>query len=395
MRPAWAHDRDRRRRAGLVCGLAVGAALALIGTTAHAHKAVTSRYTYSEDVFPILRDKCGRCHAEGGAAPMSLLQYKDASGGAVAWAESMREMLVSLAMPPWYADPAGPGVRNNHRLTPRELDVLVTWATGGTPLGDPGKKLSAPAVTRTWPLGRPDVELPMPASHELGPGIMNDTADFALPTTLPRAAWLKAADLLPGSQLVRRAEIGIENGPVLAVWEPGDDAAAAPPGSAFRLPPAATIHLRIFYKKAWQDERQTRSDRSIVGLYFADPASPIQPIESVPVDALEASAGGTAVRQVRADAPGALRILAVRPSLDQPYAALELTAILPSNERVTVLKLRGARPEWPRRYWLTDPVVLPAGSALEVKAAPGDPDSGPLGVSVSAPFRIALDVTRK
>src|SRR5262245_42710867 len=111
------------------------AAIALAFGASHidAHKGVTSKYTYNEDVFPILRDKCGRCHVSGGPAPMSLLSYNAEGGGAVAWAASMRDMLVWQAMPPWYADITGPAVKNNHMLTPRELDVLVTWATGGTP----------------------------------------------------------------------------------------------------------------------------------------------------------------------------------------------------------------------------------------------------------------------
>ena len=27
-----------------------------------AHKAVTSRYNFNADIFPIVRDNCGRCH---------------------------------------------------------------------------------------------------------------------------------------------------------------------------------------------------------------------------------------------------------------------------------------------------------------------------------------------
>src|SRR5512144_913098 len=103
--------RSNLTRHALSLLITAGGCLAVGSASLNAHKAVTSKYTYTEDVFPILRDKCGRCHAEGGAAPMSLLAYKDGSGGAVAWAESMREMLVSLAMPPWYADPAGPAVK--------------------------------------------------------------------------------------------------------------------------------------------------------------------------------------------------------------------------------------------------------------------------------------------
>ena len=52
-----------------------------------------------------------------------------------------------------------------------------------------------------------------------------------------------------------------------------------------------------------------------------------------------------------------------------------------------LLKLRGVRPEWPRRYWLADPVELPAGTKVEVKLVPGDPNSGPLMAAVKSPLR--------
>ena len=84
-----------------------------------AHKVITSPYNYNDHVFPILRDRCGRCHFPDGPAPMSLLTYKDA----LPWAESMREQLVGERMPTWFADPWGPGVKGGHSLTPRELDM--------------------------------------------------------------------------------------------------------------------------------------------------------------------------------------------------------------------------------------------------------------------------------
>src|SRR3954468_4263922 len=205
---------------GTVGAATLGLVLSSTSTTVDAHKAKTSPFSYNVDIFPLLRDNCGRCHVDGGPAPMSLMTY-DKDGGAIAWAESIREMLLAGAMPPWYADPAGPAVRNNHALTPRELDILVTWAAGGTPLGDPNKTLSAPVVHRDWLLGKPDLEIRMDREHALGPGTMEDTAEFSLPTNLAGPKWIRAADLLPGSAVVRRAEIAVENGPVLAIWEPG------------------------------------------------------------------------------------------------------------------------------------------------------------------------------
>ena len=109
-------------------------------TTVDAHKAKTSPFSYNVDIFPLLRDNCGRCHVEGGPAPMSLMTY-DKDGGAIAWAESIREMLLAGAMPPWYADPTGPAVRNNHALTPRELDKIITWATAARRMAISSMKL--------------------------------------------------------------------------------------------------------------------------------------------------------------------------------------------------------------------------------------------------------------
>src|SRR5215470_14895567 len=152
-----------------VSGLAAIAVTMIATTTIDAHKGITSKYTYNDDVYPILRDKCGRCHAEGGAAPMSLLKYSIDAGGAAAWAESIRENLVSEAMPPWYADPTGPAVKNNHGLTPRELDTIVTWATGGTPQGNLNKKPVDAPITVNWTLGKPDASIPMTKPFSLGP----------------------------------------------------------------------------------------------------------------------------------------------------------------------------------------------------------------------------------
>ena len=54
---------------------AIGMAM-FAATTIDAHKGVTSKYTYNDDVYPILRDKCGRCHTDGGPAPMSSAQVR-------------------------------------------------------------------------------------------------------------------------------------------------------------------------------------------------------------------------------------------------------------------------------------------------------------------------------
>jgi hypothetical protein len=376
--------------------VAAGAAIvAVTATSIDAHKAVTSKYTYNEDVFPILRDKCGRCHTDGGPAPMSLLTYNEngGSGGAVAWAESMREMLTVEAMPPWYADPSGPAVKNNHTLTPRELDVLITWASGGTPQGNLQKKPVAPPAQFTWGLGKPDLELKLPAPQTLPPGEMEKDADLVVPTNFTDVKWVKAVDLLPGTpSMVRRATIALENGPVLAVWEPAGDAVAAPGGTAFKIPAGANLRVQLHYKKPWQEEQQSKSDQSTIGLYLTDAPLSGKEITAVAIKGPSEESATTGPRTFGGTMTTGGRVLAIRPSLDQPYASMEIAAVAASGKKVPLLKLRQARPEWPRRYWLADPVELPAGTKIEVTGVPGDPDSGPLLKAVHTPLQIALDI---
>ena len=85
-------------------------------------------------------------------------------------------------------------------------------------------------------------------------------------------------------------------------------------------------------------------------------------------------------------------MLAVRPLLDQPYTAVDVLAQLQNGRKVPLLKLRAARPEWPRRYWLTDPIELPSGARIEVSVTPAPPDEGPLAPPVKYPLQVALDL---
>ena len=268
-------------------GLAFGAALVLIALVApgtEAHKAVTSPYNYNDHVFPIVRDRCGRCHFPDGPAPMSLLTYTDT----LPWAESMREQLVGERMLPWYADPMGPVVKGGHSLTPRELDVLVTWATGGTPLGDLNTKLPPVPAHPQWRSGPPDLAIKMDEAHTVPAGTMEENCEFELPTGLTETKWVKAVDLVPGvTSMVRDAIVTVENGPVLMAWVPGHDAIAAPSGAAFKLPAGAKLRLQIHYKKNWQDEQKAKTDRTTIGLYFTD-----EPISGRSIDALTVDAAG-------------------------------------------------------------------------------------------------------
>ena len=146
-----------------------------------AHKPVTSKYDYNRDVFPLLRDNCGRCHVDGGVAPMSLLTYKEA----VPWAESIRDELTAGRMPPWPIDPRSPAVKGMHPISARDVDAIVTWAAGGTPRdwsGDLDKQLPTVTLQKRWKLGQPDLVVAMPSEYTLGANAVEETKDFSIPS---------------------------------------------------------------------------------------------------------------------------------------------------------------------------------------------------------------------
>src|SRR6266540_3340319 len=191
----------------IVTSVLIVAAIGFASNRGAAHKAITSKYTYNDDVFPIFRDRCSRCHVAGGVAPMSLMTYDEA----FPWAESIRAELVANHMPPWNAEEGFGAFKQAHTLSPRELDIILTWATGGNPRGQLDQKLPAVALKNDWSIGAPDLVLPLPSEFEVAADKMEDWHEFIVPATTTEARWIRAVDLLPGTpSIVRSAVISLK-----------------------------------------------------------------------------------------------------------------------------------------------------------------------------------------
>jgi hypothetical protein len=350
----------RGARRSLRAGMAViTSAIALLGTRGEAHKPITSPYTFNEDVFPILRDQCGRCHVSGGVAPMSLMTHQDT----VPWGESLRIELIAGHMPPWSAETSAGRFRNVRALSARELNTVLTWASGGTPAGDEAKNPAAVAIENTWRLGTPDAVLPLP-EFAMSADAQDQIAEFVVPVG---ERWLRAIDLLPGTPaLVRSATIEVRTDagaatdvgaafrrPALLRWQPGDDPVALE-DAAFRLPAGSELVVTMKYKKTWEYERKAMTDRSSIGLYFAAGA---------PSD----------VRALNVTLPGlvldeSVRVLAISPDPALANTSVRVEAVKPDGSRELLIAFRPAA-GWTRRYWFESPVSLPRGTRIGISAA--------------------------
>ena len=314
---------------------------------------------------------------------MSLMTYDDA----FPWAESIRAELVAAHMPPWNADEGYGEIQRAHTLTAKELDVILTWATGGNPRGSLDQTLPAVTLKNAWTLGAPDLPLPLPAEFTLAADKMEDWQEFTLPSGTTEARWVRAVDLLPGTpSIVRSATIVVKHaggpatGPapehVLALWLPGQDPAPQD-GVAFRLPAGAQIGVRIHYKKTWQFEGKAITDRSTVGVYFSRAgatAGGTQELLALPIDSpAAASAGADQTVRFSHTLAEDVEALALSPDKVPGNISLQVEAVKPDGSRVPMIRLN-TRADWDRRYWFEKPMALPRGTRVEVTANLQDPD---------------------
>jgi hypothetical protein len=379
----------------------VGGWLLLDSAPLTAHKPITSRYTYNAGAFPIFRARCSGCHVVGGIAPMSLMTHADA----VPWAESIRAELLAGHMPPSQVDGPPGRFRNLDVLTPNELDVLLTWASGGTPAGDTNQPPEI-RTERRWKLGTPNLRLQLP-SVTVTETQVEDLREFRLPLGNTQDRWIRALDLMPGTpSLVRSATIaaltlssdGQTREQLLALWQPGEEPIPFETGLGFHVPPSATLIARVRYKKPWRDHSRAISDTSSIGIYFAAAVS--REVDSLilaadtPVSGRESETESlTFVDVVDRD----LKALAIYPDPELHGVRVKVVLVTPDGVREPLVVFR-PRSQWARRYWFSAPVALTRGTRIEVTARIDDtlltPESPRIPVARLNPrtIRLVMDV---
>jgi hypothetical protein len=342
-------------RAVAIAGVTLGVALAItVDAPVVAHRTAVSPYTFHRDILPIFESRCGRCHADGNVSGVALLRYPGAR--LVTW--PIRQAVSRGHMPPWFAE-GEPPFKAPPPLSARELNVLMTWATGGAPEGKPVPR-AVIATAQSWPMGRPDVILPMPSRFMFESTQRERIHEVTLASDQLRGRMVRAVDLLPETPgIVRRAEIIARTGSldqVVALWQPGDVAVPLEGNAAFRLDRAARVILRVHYRKQNPD---VAGDRSQVGVYFA-------PRGSSPVQMIELGTDTTSYRFERQS-----RLVAIRPVSGASGASMQLSIVRADGVRRPLAQLV-FRDNWARRYVFATPVTLTAGDRIDAVSKPSE-----------------------
>lgn len=327
---------------------------------------------FAEHVATIFYRRCAECHREGSSAPFELLTYESAAG----WADTIAEVVRDERMPPWHASPEHGRFANDARLSPEEKATILKWVATGAASGDLSKQPPAPAFPTGWRIPQPDLVLyisdepvKVPAKgevryqyFEVDPGFKEDR-------------WIEAAECLPGNPRVvhhilvlvkeggSKARVEDLESEWLAATAPGARPTILPAGMAKRIPAGGKLIFQMHYTPCGTPQ----TDRSSIGLKFADPAKVRREVATGGVSThrfeIPPGAGNHRVEASQGFHKDTL-ILGLFPHMHLRGKAFRYEAELPGGQREILLDIPRYDFNWQNSYIFAEPYRMPAGGKL-------------------------------
>jgi hypothetical protein len=374
------------------------------------------RVTFTKDVAPILFKNCAGCHRPDYTAPMSLLSYKAARP----WARSIKEKVLTRAMPPWSADSHYGEFSNDTSLSERDIHTIATWVDQGAKEGDPRDLPPAPQVSDLWEISKPDVVITMQQEWAGEAKGFDDNLEFTVPTGFTEDRWVEAIEFRPGNRrAIHHAVVLIQTPdmmranqasasasgdansifrtqgtnrqvrddvPViddgcgaqkegggnnarfaLTVYAPGRNADLWPEGTAKLIPKGSNLIFQMHYSKA---TGKPEKDRSSVAMRLAR-----RPIEKMVVSLdimnfyFRIPAGAenhqvTACSTFKKD----VQIVSFMPHMHVRGKDMRYEAIYADGRRETLLHVPHYNFNWQMLYKLKKPISIAKGTRIAVTA---------------------------
>jgi hypothetical protein len=384
----------------LIVSIALAVMLLAQGTGSASDKK-SSTVTFSKDVAPIIFNNCAVCHQPGETAPMALLNYKQVRP----WAKSIREVVISRTMPPWYADPNHGEFMNNRRLSQNDIDTIVAWVDQGAREGDPKDLPAAPKLREdNWGIGKPDAVFTLTEEFSVPSDGTVDYQHFVVHTKFTEDKYIQAAEIkrgnpalvhhvivnviepgsngqLPPEGLLRANGAGIgENQArgarggrtrnpdgMLIGWAPGMSPLVLKPGLAKLVKKGSALVFQMHYTT----NGVAGKDRTSVGLVFAK-----APVEKRFMTSGQAAAGNLVIPpgEPNYESRAAFtftedsHIWGFMPHMHLRGKDFEYRLVYADGTSKILLKVPKYDFNWQLNYWLKEPVAAPKGSRLECVA---------------------------
>jgi tetratricopeptide (TPR) repeat protein len=365
--------------------------------------------TYSEQIAPILFNRCSVCHHPNGAAPFSVLTYASVRQHAT----QIAELTKSHAMPPWKAEPGSGEYVGFEPLSDAEIDLIQRWAGAGAPEGDARLLPPPPVWNAEWQLGKPDLVVTLPEPYLVPPSGTDQFRIFVfrLPIdgikyvrgiefhpgetktihhatmrvdTTPTSRRLDADDPLPGYEGLLAHSASYPDGHFLG-WTPGQVPPLLPKGLAWTLTPGTDFVVQLHLQPTGKPE----TIQPTIGFYFgSDPPERIPTMIRLSRQRLDIPAGDPAV--VVTDSyviPVDVEVQAVQPHAHFRGKDIEGFATLPDGTRKNLITIRDWDFRWQHVFRFVRPVPLPKGTKLEMRYTYDNSASNPRNVQPLVPVQ--------
>jgi hypothetical protein len=373
---------------------------------------------FAEHIAPIVFANCTPCHRPGEATPFALQTYDDVRRRA----RLIAEVTSTGYMPPWHAESAVAGFRDDRRIPEDAIRALSDWVAAGTPRGDAARMPPVPQFTEGWQLGKPDLVVRMGEAMRVpedGPDLYRN---FAIPLDLAEDRWVRAIEFRPSGKashhalfffdttgdslrsderdpapgfagmgflggvggagradnsvtlraLVDRGGSSIAPVGMLGGWAVGGRPAELPAGTARRLPASASLVVQMHFHPTGRPE----TEQAVIGIYFAD-GPPQRTLVALQLPPLFGALAGI-------DLPAGAKRTVIRDSFTLPVDVDVLSAgghahYLASDMHMNVTAPGGATRQllgiaqwdfnWQERYYFAEPLRLAAGTRIDVEIA--------------------------
>ena len=371
--------------------------------------------TFNKQVVRILQQHCQTCHRPNNIAPMSFLTYTDVRP----WAKAIKAAVLTGQMPPWKPVNAHGVFKGERSLTDQEIQTLSQWATNGAPEGDPLDLPDPMTFSDTWSAGTPDLVAQPSGPYAAQTGSADIYRCFPMTVDSTSALYVRGYEVIPGNRAIVHDVLlftdesgeslklddadpgpgytcfggaGFLNGlGGLGGWVPGSSPEAFPLGTGVRIPKGARIVMQVHYSLSGisQSSRPLEPDLTRVGIYLSP--VPLQPISFLPVvNPFFTIPAGDSHYQVKASyvIGRAVELVAIAPHMHLLGRQATIEAQFPNGDRRQLIRIDNWDFHWQGNYVYRDPVLLPAGTLIELTAYydnslnnPKNPSSPPVPVS--------------
>lgn len=309
--------------------------------------------TWHKDVAPLVHEKCGGCHVEGGIAPFPLQTYAQAYAARV----SIRAAVMARIMPPWPASNACTDYQYNRSLSSEQMDTLTHWVDGGATEGDPAE---APASVPPPPSGLSRVDLTLKMADGYTPQKKpDDYRCFILDWPVQDVRYITGYNVTPGVGALVHHVIAFAAAPAdvaqyqalddkeagpgytcfggpgadasrarwLGAWVPGSMGAEFPAGTGLRMEPGSKVILQVHYNLS---SAAPTEDKTTVSFKLDDT---VQKVAYVMPWANPQWVSGAQPMTIPAGATDVVHRFAYDPT---PYLSLVTNGLYQNNKPITV-----------------------------------------------------------